>query len=411
MKKLIKNVVSLDMTKATTESVKGLTISNAVHVVVTPTTRPLVGQIEFGNLVKLLEIPDGAFLSRVNGNMMVDGTTHVAKEAYMLVNGNVVVKNDVSPEALHNFFAVGADVNGDILLPDTIAAQFHQLKITLNGSVRTYPADSLLYPPTIKINNGFLSGLPSASKITVIPGEDLFIAADTDPVALERHISEIMVFGGVVVPENLANIFYKIASQYGSVTVIPEGYTFHSKALHITPSNILGLKGKSLYTRKNIVFKDGLDKQRIQQMDFRLIIEGNAILPESIADNLLDKIKAANIYTYRGRLITVSDEMKLSKSEMTEMTSYLVNSGAELSLGEDVSAADIMQGIGEIILFGFLMLREKHVRPISDKIIIKKGHVEILSAETNEEGDLKDEKGRDEAEYDIVIGNAVEYTL
>ena len=73
MKKLIKNVVMLDMTAATLESVEGLTVNNAVRVFVTVSTRPLLGHIQFGNIVSVIEIPDGASASSINGSVTIDG--------------------------------------------------------------------------------------------------------------------------------------------------------------------------------------------------------------------------------------------------------------------------------------------------------------------------------------------------
>ena len=410
MKKLIRNVVSLDMTKATPESVKGLTIKNAVNVYVTPTTRPLLGQIQFSNLVNLCEIPDGTAIVKINGGVVVDGNHDTTSDngAYMCINGGILVKNDVSPESLRSYFSHGASANGGITLPDTLAALVPQLSITLNGEVRVYPADSLLYTHNVKINNGFLAGLPTASKVTIVSDDEIFIAANTDPEAFERHISQITVFGDVVVPESLTDAFYKTACQYKGVTVVPDGYTFHDRPLFITPSNILGLKGKYLYTRKNIIFKDGLDEQHLRQMDFRLETEGRIILPDGMADVLFDKVKAADLYTYRGQLVTVSDEMKLA--EISELASLLINRGAVLSLHEDVSAADIKQNIGEIFLYGSLMVPENLVRPISDKIVVSKGNVEAISTETEEEY-TPNNVNSEEAEYDIVISNAVEYIL
>jgi len=434
MKKLIKNVVSLDMTKATPESVKGVTIGNAVRVIVTPTTRPLLGLIKFGNLVTQVEIPDGAVLSNVNGNVMVNGNedTTSDKGTFLVVNGKIVVKNDVSQETLCNFFSCGADINGSIFMPDTLVALFPRLNIKINGAVEVYKADSLLFTHNIQINNGFLSGLPTNSKVTIIADGGLFnignpqevvIATDTDLEIFERHISELTIFGDVIVPQHLAEAFYKVANKYGNVTVIPEGYTLHDQPLIITSSNLIGLKGKSLYTRQNIIFKEnaglnkgsskGLDKsfneQRIRQLDFHLETQGCIIMPESIADVLLDNTKATNFYTYSGQLVIVNEEMRVSQSDTSEMASYLVNEGAQLSLSEEISEEDIQQGIGEIFLYGNITLREKQSKGINFKLVIDEGNIETLFTEPAEENNEKDNSN--EADYDVVINNAVEYSL
>ena len=413
MKKLIKNVVALDMTKTTPEAIKGVTINNVVNVFVTPTTRPLVGQINFGNIVKTIEVPDKVAFTKINGNLVVDGNLEEQKNTFMFLNGDVIIKPDVTPEVLCNFFAGGAITNGDIILPDTIAAQFPLPNVDKNGDVQVYPADSLLFFRVDQINNGFLSSLPVGAKVTIIPEKELFIADDTDAESFKQHVAELNIFGNTVLPDELADVFYSVARQYNKVTVVPEGFTLYDKTLMVNTSNIMGMRGKKLYVRGDIVFKNGIDEGRVRQTDFQLETAGSVIVPENLAGDVFDKVKATNFYTYRGDLVIVKDELEISEVAIAEMTSYLVNMDAQLSFHRDISTDDIQKGIGEIFLYGFLSMYGKQAKFINDKLVVNEGDVEILSTEDDAKSEeaYKNEEFPENTEYDIVIGNAVEYVL
>ena len=415
MKKLIKNVVMLDMTAATLESVEGLTINNAVRVFVTTSTRPLLGHIQFGNLVSVIEIPDGASASSINGSVTIDGNYESSlgeKQTYFMINGSLLIKNDVTPETLSRIFSAGGDINGSITLPDTLTSLYPNLRIKVNGSVKTYPSDSLLYTGDITINNGFLSGLPENAKITAAMPGNVFIAPDTEPKLFSRHVSELTVFGNTLVPSALCDVFYKAARIYEKVTVIPEGFVYSDKSLTINRAGIYTLKGKSLYTPHNIVFKDGLNENHFNQLDFRLETEKAAIIPEGIADAVFDKVKANGFYTYQGKLVTVNDEMSVNKLNHgdTAVYSYLVNQDALLSIPENMSAEEIEQTIGEIFLYGDITLREAQVSAIKEKTAIEEGSFIITNdaLEDNVEENSNDDVA---SEYDVVIGNAVEFKL
>jgi len=416
MKKLIKNVVMLDMTAATLESVEGLTVNNAVRVFVTASTRPLLGHIQFGNLVSIIEIPDGASASSINGSVTIDGNYESSlegKQTYFMINGSLLIKNDVTPETLSRIFSAGGDINGSITLPDTLTALCPMLNIKVNGSINAYPSDSLLYTGDITVNNGFLSGLPENAKITAAKPGNVFIAPDTDPKLFSRHISELYVFGDTIVPSALCDVFYKAARLYEKVTVIPEGFVYSDKPLTINRAGIYTLKGKSLYTPHNIVFKDGFTENQINQLDFRLETEKAAIVPDCIVDAVFDRIKADGFYTYQGKLVTVNDEMNVNKLNHgeTAVCSYLINQDALLSIPEDMTAEEIEQTIGEIFLYGDIALREAHVSAIKEKIVIEEGN--LIIDDTSEDEAESDRNDDDDAAsgYDIVIGNAVEFKL
>lgn len=410
MKKLISNVVNLDMTNATPESIKGVRIKNAVNVFVTPTTRSLVGEVNFGNIVRMIEIPEGANLSMINGDLVIDGSLDTLKGAYFLLNGDVIVKNDVSVETLIKFFACGASINGNIILPDTIASPISQLNVRLNGDISPYPADSLLFMNINQINNGFLSGLPIGAKVSLVPNGDLFISDETNTEAFAGHISELYVYGDVVLPSQLSDVFYKVTKKYSKITTVPEGFAFYDKKLIVSPSNLISLKGKRLYTRNSIILKNGINEQRIRQMEFKLDTPESVIFPDYLTDVVIDKVTAKDYFAYRGQLITVSGEMKISKADTEELASYLVKSDAQLSFNDDVTADEIGRGIGEIFLYGHLTFSEKQARFVYEKIVVDKGDAEIIYAE-DKAGTEENNNDSVNSEYDVVIANAVEYSL
>ena len=424
MKKLIKNVVELDMTKATPESVKGVTINNVVSVIVTTATKPLLGQMDIGNMVEMIEIPEGAEKVAINGNVVIDSNEMACsgKETFLMINGNLVVRNGVSTETLQKYISRGANVNGSVILPSTMASLLTQLNVSVNGNIMPYPADSLLFTdieqfsigsPIGQINNNFLEALPVNANITIVPecapNGELLITHDTCAAVFEKHIGKLTVFGNVIIPESLTGAFYKAASQYGKVTVMPDGYVFQNNHLHINAANILGFKDKSIYTRSSIIFKDGLDSQRIQQMDFKLQTESFVILPEYLADVLLEKIKSDTIYTYKGQLVSVTSEINLSKTDLQETTSFFVRGDGEITFNEDISAEDI-QNISEIFLYGNISLWQAQAKVINNKLAVNKGNVEVLTHEAKDDSPVANDNS-DDAKYDVVIGNAVEYAL
>ena len=400
MKRLIKNVVMLDMTSATEESVKDLTVKNAVNVVVTSKTKPLLGEISFGNIVQVTEIPEDTEFTEENGSRVVE-QAHIqssSTKVYRVINGSILFTNDVTEETVKNMFPVGGSINGSIIFPSSISLD--SLNVNINGSRKSYPHDSLLYRNHSKINNSFLQGLPESSSVSFIDG--LSVAEDTDAGLFEKHIKKLTVYGETVLPQKLSDIFYRVARQYDQVVEIPDGYTFYDEYLIINSSSFLNFKGKSIYTRKNIIFRDGLNKDLLSQLDFRFESEKNVILPESIAAVMMDRVKAKQIYTYRGKLVHVREDMDFAAAN--ESASYLIEPGSTLNIPDTVSAAELEKAIDDIFLLGEIKLQENQMQLVNDKVALYEGSIEINRPEAEEDED-------DASEYDIVISNAVKFKL
>ena len=404
MNKLIKNVVTLDMTSATAESVVGVTVDNAVIVLVTPTTRPLLGQINIGNMVGVVEIPDNATLSTINGNIVIDGNFEhtTTLNVFKMLNGSILIKNDVTPETLGHIFTCGGDINGNITLPDSLTAVLPAL-VRINGNINSYPADSLLYDQKTHINNGFLRGLPESSKITFTHGT--VISPDTNVDTFKKYIKELTIFGNTILPQQLRDVFYETAQRYDRVIEIPVGYTFYDESLAITPSSLLTLKGKSIYTCKDVHFMNGISESLLRQLNFHLITEGAVILPENIVEMIFDKIQANHLYTYRGKLIIVQSDLPFVKSGAP--ASYLIKSRGTLIIPESSTPGDIQESINEIFLYGTISLQKDQMQTINDKLAVYKGKL----IDPEEDDYLEAEQGHDTTLYDVVISNAVSYKL
>ena len=415
MKKLIKNVVSLDMTKATPESTKGVKVLNAVNILVTPATRPLVSQTDFGNIVGITEVPDNAAIAQSNGNLVIDKHFSSSQNVFHLINGKVIVKNNVTAETLQNIFACGARISGKIYLPDNLPSTWPHVNI--NGKVYTYPAGSTLFTTNIRINNGFLAGLPDGAKITIIANDITCVADDVDTELFSQKVSQLTVFGDAAIPAKLESAFYAAASQYNKVIVMPDGYAFYDQELTIVPSGILSLRGKKLYSQKNIIFGNGLEAnqaEKIRQLDFALETAACVILPENLAGVLLDKVKAPEIYTYSGHLAIIDDEMTVADLSADEITSYLIHRQASLTLDEHLTNADIDQGIGEIFLYGELTAHKNQAKHITGKLVVKQGLIDFICPESELRTSAStpaDDENSKYAQYDVVVDNAVEYVL
>jgi len=404
MKKLIKNVVLLDMTAATEESVKGLEIRNAVTVLVTPVTRPLLDQITIGNIVNVVEIPDDVTFLTHNGDMIIDGdfeTSH-HKKIFWIINGVLLIREGVTSQTLESLFSYGGEINGKVYLPKTLAPALSTATVNINGAIYPYPTGSILYKEDIHINNSFLQGLPENSETVFF--EEISISPDTSPEIFQKHIKRLTVFGDTILPYELRDAFYKVAQQYNKIIEIPKGYTFLNEPISISQASLLTFKGKSIYTCKDIHFKSGIDGELLRQLDFRLSTEGSLILPENIAMIVFDKVQANHIYTYRGNLVTVQDELSFAKSG--EPVSYLIKSTGILSIPDTTTLSDIRESINEIFLYGSITLQKEQIPAISDKIAIYDGQLFSLQMD-----DDKEKQDDDTRQYDTVIGNAVNYKL
>ena len=409
MKKLIKNVVTLDMTSATPESVEGLTIANAVNIFVTTSTRPLLGKINFGNIVNVTEIADGATFSLINGNSIFDGNINASlgeKKVYTYINGSGFVNNNITADTFACLFSAGGKVNGNITLPNTLASMLPILNVNVNGSTTVYPADTLLYKQDITINDGFMSGLDENSKITVFG--TVYVSHDTNTELFNKYISELTIFGNAVIYQKQKEAFYRAARKYSEVSVVPDDYNYLDTPLLVGSANIYTLKGKSLYTRNNVYFKDEIDKNLINNIDFRLITEGAVIVSETIAEIIFDRIKTNSFNTYKGKLVIVGDAMLLIKPKSIQ--SYIIRKDAELTIPEDISSDDIQEYIGNIFLYGTIYLRESQMEAIMEKIVINEGGIEIID-DTPQEEEINTDQNNETEEYDIIIGNAVNYVL
>ncbi|MCL2771773.1 MAG: hypothetical protein FWD71_00360 [Oscillospiraceae bacterium] len=408
MKKLIKNVVILDMTSTTPEAVEGLTIQNAVNVFVTTSTRPLLGKVNFGNIVNITEIADGATFSFMNGNSIFDGNINASlgeKKVYTYINGSGFVNNNITADTFACLFSAGGKVNGNITLPNTLAAMLPLLNVNINGNTTVYPADTLLYGQNITINDGFINGLDESSKITVFG--TVYVSHDTNTELFNKYISELTIFGNAIIYQKHRDIFYKAAHKYSEVSVIPDDYEYFDTPLLVGAANIYTIKGKSLYTRNDVHFKDEIDKNLINNIDFRLITEGAVIVPETIAESIFDRVKTNSFNTYKGKLVIVGDEMPLRKPK--SMQSYIIKNDAALTVPGDISSDDIQEYIGNIFLYGTIYLRDFQMEAIMEKIVINEGGIEIIDDTPPQEE--TDTQNNETEEYDIIIGNAVNYIL
>lgn len=408
MKKLIKNVVMLDLRTATLESISGLTIDNAVTVFVTPSTKPLISQINFGNLVKLIEIPDNMTISKSNGNIVMGGNPSLNEygaNVFKMINGNLLIKNNIPEELFLKLFEHGGVINGNVTMPDYLSPAFFSSKISFNGNVQVYPSDSTLFETNIKINNGFLNGLARNSKVTVIGSVD--IAEDTNPELFEDIISELVVFGNVLMHENISEMFYKAAKRYAQVTILPNTYKLYNSDITITPSNLLSFKNKKLYTKGNVIFDGDLTENQISQCDFSIKTEGIVFCPEKIAQTVFDKVITDKFQTYSSYLFTINDSYNLTAPELEMETdiSYLVN--GELVIAEELNVDLIVKKISEIFLYGAITCSNATQKSaINKKIKINEGDVNVPSNEPEEP-----EPANDNSEYDFIVSNAVEYSL
>ena len=401
MKTFINNVVLLDMITATPESVEGLKINNAVMVIVTPTTKPLLSKISINNIVNIAEIPDGTTLSIQNGNLLIDGDFEIGdeKNIFWVRNGNILIKEGVTAAALEHIFSHGGIINGNIYLPKALSAVVPALGLSINGNIHPYLVGSLLYSENLQINDAFLQGLPENSEITAF--ENVSISSDTSPEIFGKHIKGLTIFGNTVLPQKLQGAFYKIARQYNEIIEIPEGYTFYNKSQSVSPASLLTFKGKSIYTHKNIYFKDGINTDLLRQLDFRFITKGTVILPADIATAVLDKVQANHIYTYQGKLVTVQNDLLFTKSD--KPVSYLITHEGSLTIPDTTNPSDIQESIHEIFLYGSISLQKELMQAISDKIVVYDGA--LFSPEEDEE------ESDDAGQYDTVINNAVNFKL
>lgn len=408
MKKLINNVVMLDMRTATPESIGDLTINNAVTVFVTESTKSLIGKINFGNLVQLIEIPDNITISNTNGNMVISGNSSLKENSsnvYKMINGNLIFSNNVQEELFFKIFEFGGVVNGNVTVPDHLSSTFLSSKILFNGEIKVYPTDSILYLNDLKINNGFIKGLEKNSKITVTGNVE--IAGDTRPELFEDNISELTVFGNILMHEHISESFFKSAKKYSHITILPNAYALYNADITVMPSNILSFKNKKLYTRGNVIFTDDLTESQITQYNFSIKTDGIVFCPEKIAQTVFDMVITDRFQTYSGFLAKIDDSYNLTADEVEQdaVISCLVN--GEMIVEEELDADLIARKVSDIFLFGEIKCsNELQKRVIYKKTKINKGDIKITSGEPEEP-----ETVNNDSEYDIVISNAVTYAL
>ena len=385
MKKLIKNVVELDLTTATEESVGDLTVNNAVAVYITPSTRHLLSKIKIKNIVETVEVPENVKIAKFSGKYILDGNTTQAERSYLFMSGRLIIKPNVTPETLKQIYC-GGSISGATFVPEGLSAAL--AGFVINGALNTYPADSMIFDKHLVINNDFAKKLTEGTKISAFAG--LTVEADN-----LDNIESLTVFGETILHERAKDSFYKAAVRYDDVIVIPEGYTLYDESVEIMPSNRFSFMGKSIFTKENAYLHDG-----ISQIDFKLKTEGITIASEDTAMALADKIDSKYIYTYNGNLITIEGVRTFAG----EPGNYLIKPDAELIIPKNAD----LTAINDIFLLGDIATEDdEQIMQLSAKLVLNKG--EIFCGTSNE--DEEDESDDNDSLYDVVVKNAVHYKL
>lgn len=391
MSRIIRNINVLDLSSADEQSLEGVTgIENVNLLMSRKELGPALAKISLRNINRMVE--DIHDLKLINGKYdLSESICQVQDPANLLINGEFTVHPDVSAEGLST--AVGALlVNGRINCPERLEGTIRAKLAAVNGTIVTYmdQATSLVHAP--HFDEVFVRLLKPGTHLAALGKSQLSAVIDRN---LLREKIALVEFNGPVtiraeVLDALADRIHN--PQRTNFTVIPEGATYLPREVTFDEFALSRFDKAVLYANGEVRFGEDVRAETVGRAIQKLYTTNMVICHADIRESVsllcgLD----TRIVDYRGRLLYVNGEHRLTPSELQFAQSQgglTILVAGVLDIAESVDPALLMAALDCVDNSGVILGSEEQCAAIRMKLRTNDGTIEEkdASSESDEAG-------------------------
>lgn len=373
----IGNVGLLNLTNATTESIKGIErIGNVGVLIYRRESAHLIPQLNIGNIGKSVEIPDG--YSFRNGNLNVDQAylDSIQEPVHMLVNGKVIIDKNVQSDQI-NKGLMKLQVLGKVYSPAHLTGSINQL-LSGSSAVHTY-----VFPPRFEngqltLTNSFLQALDEP--VYLVVNGLLTFSQDLDMDLFDVKIAELNVNGKISIhKEQELYLYKKLSSLSGSfIEAIPEGFEFIKKPLRINHRSIRRFENKKIYTKKPVILEADVSREALSNALVKIHAASVIICHENVEDLIFERsLLDTEILTYEHSFVIIEGEEIWSNDQFLALNhpaNFIIM--GKLTVEHDVEEDVLKDKILTLDILGEVVVREKKLKgSLQHRIRTNKGRI------------------------------------
>lgn len=224
-------------------------IINADLLVVDERSKSILNNLPLvTNVDETLETSDEINLTSQNGDYEITEQASFSANTVLVVNGSLRI-HPKTEEGIKNLYRIF--VNGCLIYPKSLSGCMD--KISVNGSVKCYPDDCIIMPPSFTIDKYFPLRAKAGSKY-YCEDEVLLIDDDINPDSLINK--QIRFFTDkFIVAEKYLEVSLPMFEEKVELQVIPSGYSFVNEDA-VLDKNLITQYGKKLYINGDLTLNE-----------------------------------------------------------------------------------------------------------------------------------------------------------
>ncbi len=408
MGKMIKNIGFLDLTNAAKESLEGIeTIKNVGCMLYSRQIAPLLSKITLKNVGYSSEVPENCKV--VNGQFIIDGSfvSGVKQPLYLFINGQLVVKPDVSVEAIETSIS-GLNINGTVYCPEHLRAAIEQKIERKNGKVVSFMRDAVLVNGDVRLDNHFLQTMQPETNLAVTGIVRMIDHLDSS--LLEERLGKMQFLHEALLREEYLEMLNSriVNREKSTITVIPSGCIYIDGDLVLDSITIKRFEQAKLYVIGSVRLGDDVSETMLEKHIAQIYTKDMIICRKELAEQLLNKCAdpAIHLLTYSGKLLLVDGQHKLTRAELKytpENISVLVR--GMLEIDPNIEPQVLFDKIDSIDNFGEIEASGEQCGVIHAKLRANNGSI----IDRDESGNEDNGNAEEDANADDVYIKNVSY--
>lgn len=308
---------------------------NTELLIVNETSKSILNRLPVTiNQESTIEIPDGVEieLNTVNGSYEIAGSTSVKEHTLLLINGSLLI-HPGTETVLTKYEKIS--VNGSVKCPKSLEGYLS--KISVNGSVSTYPDDCVLLDETFVMDKYFPLRAREGSRYYA---ENMVVIQDTD-VDLQKLAQKQVQFltKQLLVPECKVEDCVALFDEQVDFTVVPEGMKLiYGDA--VLNEQLLEKEGGNLYVYGSVKLDENCDPETLGNTLTKLVVTGTVTLRK----NQLEAFQKLNAkynrleLSWEGRILENKVSVRVDKNLLENSPEGVrVRNAATIKIAEDVT--------------------------------------------------------------------------
>ena len=371
---------------------------NAASLITSQAAQTLMGKyMAHLNCANTLTLEENVRFSTFNGTMIISPSQTVAEEKiFLMVNGRLDIEPG-SEEALKGYAAIV--VNGSATCPRS-AADLLGGRLTVNGSLNTYPDGCILLKPVAVLDRFFhlrakQGAVYYAAKrvVALSPNIDFGKLAEKNIRFLTKKL---------LVSEPLAEAAVPFFNETTDIEVLPDGCSYVGDDARLDEALLKRYGGKLYITGDLTIGADAADL--LDQVSF-LRVDGDLLVSRSLKDRVLAMdVEYDSLYVVGGTLITGWSSQTINAYTLENAEDGVSAIGCtHISIDADVTPELLREKLVSIVACTSVSCATKEQLSV---VGLLSQQVTSLSLEGQE--DEEDEENEDE---NAVAINAAFYTL